>query len=167
MNRPALSSIIILGMCGSLRLESFTRRAVDVALEGAQEMGAQTRQLDLNNYDLKFADIHTEPTPGVLRLRQDVRLAQGLILGTPEYHSSFSGILKHALDLMGFPEFEGKMVGLVGVAGGKLGAINALNSLRTVGRSMHAWVVPEQVSIQRWGGPDERGRPVDPKLERS
>ncbi len=43
---------------------------------------------------------------------EEVAGAQGIILGTPEYHGSFSGVLKNALDLMGFDEFEGKMIGL-------------------------------------------------------
>ena len=29
-----------------------------------------------------------------------------------EYHGSLSGVLKNALDLMGFKEFEGKLIGL-------------------------------------------------------
>ena len=70
-----------------------------------------------------------------------------MILGTPEYHGSYSGVLKNALDLMGFEEFEGKMIGLVGVSAGALGANNAISTLRSVGRSLHAWVVPDQVSI--------------------
>jgi NAD(P)H-dependent FMN reductase len=48
---------------------------------------------------------------------------------------------------MGFDEFEGKMLGLVGVSGGGMGAFGAMNSLREVGRALHAWVVPEQASI--------------------
>jgi NAD(P)H-dependent FMN reductase len=80
-------------------------------------------------------------------LRNELQRAHGIILGTPEYHSGVSGVLKNALDLMGFNEFEGKMLGLVGISGGKLGAIGALNSLRAIGRSLHAWVIPEQVAI--------------------
>ena len=57
--------------------------------------------------------------PGVGKLREEVRAAEGIILGTPEYHGGFSGVLKNALDLMGFDEFEGKMMGLVGVSGRK------------------------------------------------
>jgi FMN reductase len=51
------------------------------------------------------------------------------------------------MDLTGFPEWEGKMVALVGVAGGRMGAHQALHSLRDIGRSLHAWVIPEQVAI--------------------
>jgi len=64
-----------------------------------------------------------------------VKRAQGILLATPEYHGGYSGVLKNALDLMGFDEFEGKMIGLVGVSGGNMGAFGALSSLRSVGRA--------------------------------
>ena len=48
---------------------------------------------------------------------------------------------------MGFDEFGGKIVGLVGVSGGQMGAVGALAGLRTVGRSLHAWVIPHQASV--------------------
>jgi len=143
-------AIRVVGICGSLRSTSYTRMAVQLALQGAHESGAQTQLIDLREYELPFCDgKQTAATQmhDVRRLQNEVRQAHGIILGTPEYHGSFSGVLKNALDLLGFPEFEGKMVGLVGVSGGQLGAINALTSLRAVGRSLHAWVVPEQVSI--------------------
>jgi NAD(P)H-dependent FMN reductase len=128
--------------------------AVHIALEGAQEAGADTQLLDLRDYDLPFSSGNPKDRnypPGVYRLRDDIKNADGVILGSPEYHGGMSGVLKNAIDLMGFKEFEGKMIGLVGVSGGLMGATNALASLRTVGRSLHAWVIPEQVSIpQAW-----------------
>jgi NAD(P)H-dependent FMN reductase len=142
--------VFVVGICGSLRRGSYTRMAVQMALQGAREVGAQTCLIDLQDYQLVACDgkedERTYPAD-VFRLRREVSQAQGIILGTPEYHGSFSGVLKNALDLMGFEEIEGKMIGLVGVSGGALGAVNALNSLRTVGRALHAWVVPEQASI--------------------
>ena len=102
----------------------------------------------------------------VFRLREEVKHAEGIILGTPEYHGGYSGVLKDALDLMGFEEFEGKMLGLVGVSGGTMGAFGAMNSLREVGRALHAWVVPEQASVpQAWQEFDETAKLKDPKLE--
>jgi NAD(P)H-dependent FMN reductase len=168
MSAPAdrSSLISVVGLPGSLRRESYTRLALEWALRGAAEVGAQTKVLDLGEYNLSFEDLNTPPSPGTLRLRQEITLAQGILIGTPEYHGSFSGVLKHALDLMGFAEFEGKLVGLIGVGGGKLGAVNALNGLRTVGRSLHAWVIPEQVSIAEVNKAfDTQGRPVDPAIE--
>jgi FMN reductase len=80
-------------------------------------------------------------------LREEIREADGVILGTPEYHGSLSGSLKNMLDLMSQEQFEGKIVGLVGVAGGHTGAINSLNTLRVIGRNMHCWVLPQEVSV--------------------
>jgi NAD(P)H-dependent FMN reductase len=161
--------IVVVGICGSLRRGSYTRMAVNIALQGAQEVGARTYLLDLREYQLIFCDGKEDESSypeDIFRLRREVRQAKGIILGTPEYHGSFSGVLKNALDLMGFEEFEGKMIGLVGVSGGAMGAVNALNSLRTVGRAVHAWVVPEQVSIpEAWKVFDESGMLHDSALE--
>jgi len=66
---------------------------------------------------------------------------------------------------MGFEEIEGKMIGLVRVSGGQTGSLNALNSLRTIGRALHAWVIPEQVSIaEAWKVFNESGSLKDPEL---
>ena len=146
------NNLRIVGICGSLREGSYTRMALEIALQGAQELGAQTRILDLQDYDLTFVDGRKSSYPaGVQRLKADIQDADGIIIGTPEYHAGMSGVLKNALDLMGFDEFSGKMMGLIGVSGGTMGAINALNSLRAVGRALHAWVIPQQVTIpQGW-----------------
>lgn len=143
-------AIDVVGLCGSLRPGSYTKKALAIALEGAAETGARTELLDLNDFDLVFCDgtKHEERYPeGVSALRAKVKIAQGIILATPEYHGAMSGVIKNAIDLMGFDEFEGKMIGLVGVSGGRMGALNALNSLRMIGRVLHAWVVPQQISI--------------------
>jgi NAD(P)H-dependent FMN reductase len=67
---------------------------------------------------------------------------------------------------MGFDEIEGKMIGLVGVSGGSLGAVHALSSLRSVGRALHSWVVPEQASNpQVRKAFDDSGRRRDAGLE--
>jgi NAD(P)H-dependent FMN reductase len=103
----------------------------------------------------------------VFRLREEVKGAHGLILGTPEYHGGVSGVLKNALDLMGFEELEGKMIGLVGVSGGALGAVHALSHLRTVGRALHAWVIPEQAAVsEAWKAFDEKGNLKNPEIEK-
>jgi hypothetical protein len=66
-----------------------------------------------------------------------------------------------------FKSIEGKMIGLVGVSGGTLGATHALSSLHTVGRALHAWVIPEQASIpEAWKVFDEKGTLKDSKLEK-
>ena len=130
-------------------------------------MGAQTELIDLRDYHLEFAGSGQTASTDAQNLQARVRAAHGILLGTPEYHGSLSGVLKNALDLMGFGEFEGKMVGLVGVSGGHMGAFDALNTLRNVGRALHAWVVPEQAAVaEAWKVFDPSGRVLDPALEK-
>ena len=163
-----VSSVRVVALNGSLREGSYTRMALAIALRGAHEIGAETQLVDLRTYNLAFCNGHRDPgayPPDVNRLRAALQRSQGIILGTPEYHGGLSGVLKNAIDLMRFEEFEGKMMGLVGVSGGRMGALNALNSLRTIGRSLHAWVIPEQVSIaEGWRLFDAEGQMTDKGL---
>jgi FMN reductase len=140
---------------------------VRYALEGAKEKGASVSALDLASYDLPFLghEKETANIKNVSRFRAALRSSDGIILGSPEIHGSVSGVLKNALDLAGPGEFEGKMVGLVGVAGGRMGATETLGHLRIIGRPLHAWVVPAQASIGNSEGAfDSSGRPTDPEI---
>lgn len=145
------NTVRVVAINGSLRPDSYTGKLLETALIGATELGATTQLISLQDYNLPFCDgrKNADYPPSVHELRNILKSAHGILLGTPEYHGSMSGVLKNALDLMGFEQFEGKIVGLVGVAGGGLGAINALNALRMVGRSLRAWVLPQQVSLPR------------------
>ena len=159
----------VIAICGSLRPGSYTLAALRVALQGAQALGAETQLIDLRDYELIFCDgkqNERDYPADVFKLRRTVQQAQGIIWGTPEYHGGPSGVLKNAVDLMGFDEFQGKVIGLVGTSGGQVGATNALNSLRTIGRSLRAWVIPQQVSIpQAWKAFDQSDHLKSPELE--
>jgi FMN reductase len=169
-NEKARDQIRIVAICGSLRPGSYTRMALQVALRGARETGAEATLIDLRDYQLIFCDGKEDESKypkDVFRLREEVKGAHGLILGTPEYHGGLSGVLKNALDLMGFEELEGKMIGLVGVSGGTLGAVHALSHLRTVGRALHAWVIPEQAAVsEAWKAFDEKRNLKNPEIEK-
>jgi len=157
----------VVGLAGSLRPGSATQMAVRCALLGAERVGARTQLLDLASYDLPFLGRDQEPTKrnAVERFLGDIRAADGIIIGSPELHGSLSGALKNALDLANRETFEGKMLGLIGVAGGRMGAGETLSHMRAIGRSLRAWVVPAQVSIGAAGTAfDSRGEPVDPDL---
>lgn len=160
--------IRIAGLVGSLRTGSHTRNAVAQALKGARQRGVQTELIDLASYDLPLCDAREDEATypaDVERLRKAIQGAHGLVIGTPEYHGSFSGVVKNALDLCGFDEFEGKVVGLVAVSGGAFGGLHAMGALRGVCRSLHAWVIPDEAAVPRVAkafGPD--GAPTDPKL---
>lgn len=158
----------VAAICGSVRPGSYTRAALKIALQGAAEFGAEVQLIELRQYDLPFVGMMEERDyPGdVHRLRNEIAQTQGIILGTPEYHGSLSGILKNALDFLSARELEGKVCGLVGVAAGRQGAANALNSLRIIGRNLHAWVLPREVSIgEAYSVFDDHGNIRDRKLE--
>src|SRR5579862_4020635 len=144
-------SIRVVGICGSLRPNGWTLAALKIALAGAEDKGATTELLDLRDYDLPFCaggDVDAiQGKAGVQRLRQKVLEASGIILATPNYHGSLSGVLKNALDLMSMREFEDKVVGLIGVSGGRMGGTATLNTLRAIGRTLHAWVIPSEAWI--------------------
>jgi FMN reductase len=168
-SRPE-NHVSVVGISGSRREGSYTRMAVDLALRGAREAGAQTLLIDLRKYDLAFCDGKQNENAlpeDVFRLRREVSQASGIILGTPEYHGSFSGVLKNALDLMGFDEIAGKMIGLIGVSAGTFGGAHALESLRSIGRALHAWVIPEQAAIpEAFKVFDEAGNLRDQDLDK-
>jgi len=83
------SNIKVVAICGSLREVSYTRFALNYALQGAKELKAATKLIDLKDYNLAFCKPDQEESlypEDVFRLRDDVKKANGIILGTPEYH---------------------------------------------------------------------------------
>lgn len=159
---------MVAAISGSLRPRSFTCAALAVALRGAEAAGARTDLIDLRALPLPFCDAREDDSTlpaEVHDLRRRVKAAHGLLLGSPEYHGSFSGVIKNALDLLSSDELAGKMVGLISVSGGGSG-ISALSHLRLVMRAVHAWVIPQQVTVPRAGSAfDAEMRLRDPALE--
>ena len=137
-----------------MKPKSSTAFVINFALEAAKESGAEIDFYDISEHNLPFCDGRDDESTypsSVHEFKKLIQGAQGIIIGTPEYHNSFTGSLKNALDLCGFDEFEHKMVGMIGVAGGGMGAANAIAHLRAVMRGVGAWVVPHQVSISHSG----------------
>jgi len=158
----------IVGIGGSLRADSYSQQALQVAADRVQALGAEVEILDLREMNLPFCnggDAYPE-YPDVARLKESVKQADGLILSTPEYHGSISGVLKNALDLMGFEELSGKVSGLISVLGGQSNS-NALNDLRVIMRWVHGWVIPEQIAIgQAWKAFGKDGKLLDEVLSK-
>jgi NAD(P)H-dependent FMN reductase len=83
-------------------------------------------------------------------LQETIRAADGLVLATPEYHGSFSSLVKLVIESLGFPSaLKGKPVVLLGVAAGRIGAIKSLEHLRSVCSHVGAMVLPGSVSVAR------------------
>lgn len=140
------------GIGGSLRTESYSQHALSLVAQPIESLGHAVEIIDVRGINLPFCDGGDDypDYPDVEKLRQIVKQADGLILSTPEYHGSVSGVIKNALDLMSFDQLSGKVVGLISVLGGQANS-NALNDLRLIMRWVYAWVIPEQIAIaQAW-----------------
>lgn len=139
----------VLAISGSLRDQSSTRKALAVALDAAAKAGAEIGWVDLAGLpwcDGRAADQYGDE---VKAFRAQLRGADALLIGSPEYHGSFTGVLKNALDLLEGDDLRGKLIALVATARGDAGAMNTLNHLRQVARWVGAWVMPAQVSVPR------------------
>ncbi|MFE5322004.1 NADPH-dependent FMN reductase [Paenibacillus sp. NPDC056579] len=94
-------------------------------------------------------------------LVQQVAEADGLILASPEYHGSVSGMLKNALDYMNGSHVSGKPVLSVSSAGGPVG-VSSLSNLQTIVRNLHGVNCPEWISIGYGSHSfDSNGQPTD------
>ena len=157
----------VAAICGSLREGSHTRVALEVALEAAAGEGATTDLIDLRHLTLPVYDGDDDLAGDADELTNRVDRADAIILGTPMYHGSYSSPLKTALDYCGFDEFEDKTVGLLAVAGGRF-PVPALDHLRSVCRSLNAWVLPHEATVPRASGAIDvsAGTFVDDDLER-
>jgi chromate reductase, NAD(P)H dehydrogenase (quinone) len=111
----------------------------------------------------------TDPnSPATKKLQQIVGQATGVILATPEYHGSFSSVMKLVIENLGFPSvLAGKPVALLGVAAGAIGAIKSLEHLRGVVSHIGGVALPLPISIANVQKAfDREGHIVEPSVEK-
>lgn len=160
-----LKIVIVLG---SVRPGNYTARAAALV---ADELGKDP-DVAVETIDPAVLEL---PPPGVdpgsavaRELQARVQAASGVVLATPEYHGSFSSVMKLVIENLGFPSaLRGKPVALLGVAAGSIGAIKSLEHLRGVCAHVGAIALPLPVSIpnvQKAFGED--GNPTDPAVEK-
>lgn len=137
----------VIALSGSLRDRSYTRAALYYALDAAARAGAETDLVDLRTLELPVFDPDDREVGDAEHLKRTVREADGVLMGTPVYHGSYSGALKNAHDYCGHDEFEDTVVGLLATAGGSAYS-STLDHLRSTVRGVHGWVIPHQVGIE-------------------
>ena len=141
----------VVAVCGSRREGSYTRAALQYALAGAAAVGAETDLLDLGDPGLDLPLYHpghdAETTGDVAAALERVRTADGVVLGSPVYHGSYSSTFRSFHDWCSFDEYDDTVVGLLATAGGGTFA-STLDHMRVTVRGVHGWVVPHQVGIR-------------------
>ncbi|WP_340673803.1 NAD(P)H-dependent oxidoreductase [Brevibacillus agri] len=140
----------IVGIAGSMNKSSTTKQAVAIVLDAAKAAGADIEMIHLADWKLPIYDDREDAStyPEVVhRFVQKISEADGLVIGSPEYHGTMTGTLKNALDFLEGRHLRDKQVALVGVAGGSMGATNTVNTLQLIMCNLHAWPLPASPSI--------------------
>lgn len=125
--------MIILGIAGSLRKQSFNR----ALLRAAQELtpqGATIETFELDGIPGFNQDEEANPPAKVTELKQRIRSADAILFVTPEYNYSLPGVLKNAIDWASRPygdsAWNGKPVAIMGASVGSIGTARAQYHLR-------------------------------------
>lgn len=102
----------ILGICGSLRKASFNRLLLKASARCVEESGSTLTTFDLSGIPLYNADIDGEKKPErVASLIEAIKNSDGIIIASPEYNYSLSGVLKNAIDWASRPAFKSVLAG--------------------------------------------------------
>ncbi|WP_084396884.1 NADPH-dependent FMN reductase [Henriciella aquimarina] len=163
--------IVVLG--GALRPNSSTEKALRLAAAAAEKLGAKTKVFAGPALDLPFyAPEKPERSAEAEALVAELRKADGIIIGSPGYHGSFSGYVKNVLDYVedmskdAEPYFKGRAVGIIATGAGWQGAVGTLQALRNVVHALRGWPTPFGLAINTIeGGFDAEGQALTARLQ--
>jgi FMN reductase len=123
-------------------------------LLAAERAGARTKLISGSALELPlYQPENLERSAAARDLVAQLALADGIILGSPGYHGSISGLIKNALDYAedlrtdARPYFSGRAVGCIATAGGWPGAVNTLGALRDIVHALRGWPTPLGAAI--------------------
>ena len=130
MRTPEIAVLV-----GSLRRESLNRRLAQ-GLERLAGDRLRFRYVEIGDLPLYNQDDDASPATPVLRLRDEIRAADGVLFVTPEYNRSVPGVLKNAIDHGSRPDgpsgWEGTPAGVIGASIGSIGTALAQQHLRNI-----------------------------------
>jgi len=137
--------IKVLGIPGSLRAASFNRMALRAAGELAPE-GMLFETCEIRDIPMYDGDVEAaEGLPdSVKEFRAKIHAADALVITTPEYNASISGVLKNAIDWASRPPqqpFDGKPIAILGTSPGALGTVRAQAHLRQILANLNGLVL--------------------------
>lgn len=141
------SPLRVLGVCGSLRAQSFNRALLRAAIELTPPEMVIEEYLGIGDLPHYNADIDVEGgPPSAVSWRSAVRDADALLIATPEYNFGPSGVLKNAIDWASRPPatsvLHGKPVALMGASTGMSGTARAQLALRQSFVFTQSFVLP-------------------------
>lgn len=150
----------ILAFAGSARRESYNKLALNIAVAGAKQAGADVTVVDLADYPLPIycQDIEDQGQPeNAVRLKEMFLENDGLLIASPEYNSSITPLLKNTIDWVSrqaegetpLAAYRGKVAAILSASPGGLGGLRGLVHLRSILGNIGVLVLPEQTSVQQ------------------
>ena len=145
----------IIGIGGTTRAGSSTEKALRFALKVAEEGGATTSAFfgpELATLPM-YAPENPERTESAERLATELRRADGIIIASPGYHGSVSGLVKNALDYVEDLRddersyFDGLAVGCIVTGAGWQAIVATIVQLRTIAHALRGWPTPLGAAI--------------------
>jgi chromate reductase, NAD(P)H dehydrogenase (quinone) len=149
----------ILAFSGSARKDSYNQKLVQIAAQGAKQVGAEITIVNLADYPLPIFNQDLEKAEG---LPQQARVLKQLFIGhdgfliaSPEYNSAFSPLLKNVLDWVSRREgdetyqlaFRDKIAVIMSASPGALGGLRGLVFLRMLLSNIGITVLPDQQTV--------------------
>lgn len=120
---------------GSIRKESINRKLAEALMKLAPEH-LRCEILRIDDLPVFNQDNDQDPIESVVRLREEVAAADGILFVTPEHNRSIPTALKNALDWASRPHGEnrwaGKPAGIVGASPGAVGTAAVQQHLRSI-----------------------------------
>jgi chromate reductase len=136
-----MSSLDIVGLCGSLRSGSFNRMVLNLA-GSLLPPSMAIKTLSWRDIPILDGDVLAKGfPPEVVALRERVRRADGIVIATPEYNFSIPGGLKNVIDWVGRGEDQplaGKPIVILSASTGPLGGARVQYELRRVLTALNA-----------------------------
>jgi FMN reductase len=164
----------VVGLGGTTKAKSSPEKALKHALALAEVQGAETELFDGSSIHLPmYGSESSERSPDVRRLIAALRRADGVIIATPCYHGSVSGLLKNALDYVEdmaqdpHPYFDGRAEGLIVCGSGWQTTAITLSALRSIVHALRGWPTPMGVAINTMNKTfDEQGSVIEETASR-
>jgi FMN reductase len=139
----------ILGIGGTLRAQSTGQKALAYVLARAEERGAKTVLFSGAALDLPlYSPENPKRSEAAVRLISLMRACSGVVICSPAYHGSVSGLVKNALDYAEDMNrdarvyFDGLPVGCIACGAGWQATGQTLAALRAVAHALRGWPTP-------------------------
>ncbi|MCP3736395.1 NAD(P)H-dependent oxidoreductase [Sphingomonas sp. RP10(2022)] len=146
---------LVVGIGGTIGGISSTERALRIALDAAEREGFHTRMFggaDMARLPL-YDPRATTRTADEQAFVAAVREASAVIIASPGYHGSISGVVKNALDLLeetakdDRPYLADMPVGLIATAYGWQATGSTIAALRSIVHALRGWPTPFAAAI--------------------